>query len=203
MYHTALFHCCISQFHLRVILKSQRFLFAYLMVFNATFNNISAISWRSVYLWKKLEDLEKSNDMSQVTNKLYHNVLYISLCSRFELTTSVVIVTDCIGSCKTNYHTITAMTVPNPQSHGWIICLISRYNLTNICFFKENTAYNCSNKLCYNVPWDSETNNNKYCDLINYLLFSYYIMFANADLHQNCNTPAIKCFIFTSTCLVD
>jgi hypothetical protein len=30
-----------------------------------------------------------------------------------ELTTSVVICTDCIGSCKFNYHTITAMTAPN------------------------------------------------------------------------------------------
>ena len=77
-------HCLISQFHLRVILKSRRFLFAYLMVFNATFNNISAISWRSVYLWKKLEDLEKSSDMSQVTNKFYHNVVHLAL---FEIRT--------------------------------------------------------------------------------------------------------------------
>jgi hypothetical protein len=30
----------------------------------------------------------------------------------FELTTLVVIGTDCIGSCKSNYHTITTMTVP-------------------------------------------------------------------------------------------
>jgi hypothetical protein len=30
----------------------------------------------------------------------------------FELTTSVVICTDCIGSCKSNYHTITATTAP-------------------------------------------------------------------------------------------
>jgi hypothetical protein len=32
---------------------------------------------------------------------------------RFELTTSVVIGTDCIGSCKSNYHTITATTFPS------------------------------------------------------------------------------------------
>ena len=35
-------------------------------------------------------------------------LLYISPWSRFELTTSVVIGTDCIGSCKSSYHTITA-----------------------------------------------------------------------------------------------
>ena len=33
--------------------------------------------------------------------------------SGFELTTLVVIGTDCIGSCKSNHHTIKTMTVPN------------------------------------------------------------------------------------------
>jgi hypothetical protein len=31
--------------------------------------------------------------------------------ARYELTTSVVIGTDCIGSCKSNYHTITTTTI--------------------------------------------------------------------------------------------
>ena len=31
----------------------------------------------------------------------------------FELTTLVVICTDCTGSCKSNYHTITSMTTPH------------------------------------------------------------------------------------------
>jgi hypothetical protein len=76
-------------------------LFVCLMMCNTTFNNISAISWRLV-------SLEKNTDLSQVTDKLYHIMLYTSPWSRFELTTSVVIGTDCIGSCKSNYHTITA-----------------------------------------------------------------------------------------------
>jgi len=42
----------------------------------------------------------------------YHIMLYTSSWSRFELTTSVVIGTDCIGSCKSNYDTITDTTVP-------------------------------------------------------------------------------------------
>jgi hypothetical protein len=40
---------------------------ACLMVFNATFNNISVISWRQFYWWIKQEDPEKTTDLSQVT----------------------------------------------------------------------------------------------------------------------------------------
>jgi hypothetical protein len=39
------------------------------MVFNATFNNISVISWR------KPEYPEKTTDLSQVTQTLSHNVV--------------------------------------------------------------------------------------------------------------------------------
>jgi hypothetical protein len=54
------------------------------MVFNATSNNISVILWRSVLL------VEESGGIRN------HNT---------------VIGTDCIGSCKSNYRTITTMTV--------------------------------------------------------------------------------------------
>ena len=63
------------------------------------------------YWCKKSEDLEKTTDLSQVTDKRYPILLNTSPWSRFELTTSVVICTDCICSCKSNYHTTTATRI--------------------------------------------------------------------------------------------
>jgi hypothetical protein len=75
------------------------------MVFNATFNNISFISSRSVLL------VEKTTDLPQVTDKVYNIMLYTLPWAGFKLTTSVVIGADCIGNYKSNYHMI--MTIPD------------------------------------------------------------------------------------------
>ena len=42
------------------------------MVFNTAFNNISVISWWSVLLVEETEYPQKTTDLSQVTDKLYH-----------------------------------------------------------------------------------------------------------------------------------
>ena len=46
------------------------------MVFNGTFNNISVISCRSFLLVEETALLGKSTNVSQVTDKLYHIMLY-------------------------------------------------------------------------------------------------------------------------------
>ena len=46
------------------------------MVFNATFNNISVISWWSVLLVEDTGVPGENHDLSQVTDKLYHIMLY-------------------------------------------------------------------------------------------------------------------------------
>jgi hypothetical protein len=46
------------------------------VMFTATFNNILVILWQSVLLEEETEYQEKTTDLSQVNDKLYHIMLY-------------------------------------------------------------------------------------------------------------------------------
>ena len=82
------------------------------MVFNATFSNISVISWRSVLL---VEETWQNHQPASRWQTLSHNTQLHLAWLGFELATLVVIGTDCIGSCKSNYH----MTTTAPLVEGY------------------------------------------------------------------------------------
>jgi hypothetical protein len=90
------------------------FVFVCLIMFNVTFNNISVISWRSVLLMEETGcPWENHRPIASHWQTWSHNAVHLALAwSRFKLTTSVVIGTDCIGICKSNYHTTMATMAP-------------------------------------------------------------------------------------------
>ena len=79
------------------------------MVFNAIFNNISAISGDQIYWWGKPDDPEKTTDLSQqVWRTLSHNVEHLAL---IEIRThNISRDGHCICSCKAHYHAISSTT---------------------------------------------------------------------------------------------
>ena len=85
------------------------------MVFSATFNNISVILWWSVLL---VEETGVPGENHWSVANHWQTLSHIKLCrvhliwTGFELTTLVVIGTDCVASYKSNYHMITATMTP-------------------------------------------------------------------------------------------
>jgi hypothetical protein len=112
------------------------------MVFKATFNNVSAISWWSVLL---VEETRISGENNRPTashwQTLWHNVVYQVHITwvGFELRTLVVIGTDCIGSCKYNYYAI--MTTMTPKYYRKNKLLF--YDIMMMCALYYTTVLNC------------------------------------------------------------
>ena len=79
------------------------------MLFKDTFTNISVISWRSVLLVKETGGPGENHwPVVNHWQTLSHNVVHLALTEIRTHNISTAIGTDCIGSCKSNYHMITA-----------------------------------------------------------------------------------------------
>ena len=111
------------------------------MLFNTTFNNISVISWWSVLLVEETRVPRENHLPAASQTNFYHILLYrVHLAwAGFELTTLVMIGTDCIGSYKSNYHTITK-TTPSiyTQATNVLVYMDNISSFKNHKFFIKN-----------------------------------------------------------------
>jgi hypothetical protein len=128
------------------------------MVFNATFNSISVILWWSVLLEEETGvPGENHRPVTSLWQTVSHNVVSSKSCHEgFELTTLVVIGTDCTGSCKSNNHTI--MTAPfvifTLAHHTWGFI---HYMIHYFPSYKTTpTKHHPSFQARFQMHWDSE-----------------------------------------------
>ena len=92
---------------------------------NVTFIFNSVISWWSVLL---IGEIRENHHLPQVTDILYHTMLYRVHLTWTGFTRLVVMGTDCIGSCISNYHMTTTAPLGLVQSRHQYHLLAS--NLT-------------------------------------------------------------------------
>jgi hypothetical protein len=97
-------------------------------VCNTCFNNISVISWQSVFL---VEETGVPGENHQPVTSHWQTlwIKYTLLWAWFKLTTLLVIGTDCIGSFISNYHMITTKTAPKTTVclFDGVYCLFQQY----------------------------------------------------------------------------
>jgi hypothetical protein len=124
------------------------------------------VSWWSVLLVEETgEPGENHRPVASHWQTISHSVVSSTPhLSGFKLTTSVVIGTDCIGSCKSNYHSITTKMVPTFYKEK-IYFYLQTLCVLNIC--QIYISLKSDHLLCVSF-W------NKYYCRILILLFIWY-----------------------------
>jgi len=109
---------------------------------NTTFNNISAIMWRSVSLVEKTRvPGENHQPVTSQWQTLSHNV---SSTRRHEWdSNSQPLKVICTGSCKSNYHMVMTMTAPKKQ---WGMIYTYMYLVSNKVEIFHGINYNIQRK---------------------------------------------------------
>jgi hypothetical protein len=124
----------------------------------------------------KIQNIQRKPPTCRKSLTDYHIILYqVHLAwAGFELTILVVIDTDCIGSYKPNYHTITATTAPSPDlglplrlhfgqlpCNGWLVNKFSQHpnssSILSINLHKvDNRSTGGRRFVCVLLPWFAE-----------------------------------------------
>jgi hypothetical protein len=125
------------------------------MEFNATFNNISVISWWSVLLVEEtVVPRENHRPVKSQWQTLSHNIVSSAPRHQWDSNTPLLVIgTDfCTGSCKSNFHMITKTMAPKS---------LCKYDYMGL--WKKN-------------PWNSRKN------LLDLLFYTRYIDLALAHI---------------------
>jgi hypothetical protein len=117
---------CYLRFWGKVIFKTrniQSTTWSWLNLFVRLYAIIQQLTWSLIYYEKYSTSQLDLWPVTSHWQTLSHNVVHLTL---IEIRTSMVIGTDCVGSCKSNYHTITITTAPK-------LCLLFRsYRLNQL-----------------------------------------------------------------------